>query len=304
VSEAAWWKGWAVPLVVFEDSSMVLRVATELPAGGFWDTLRDMMGLRDGSASTEALFLFHDPSPPAKILAFQMNMLPIDGGVYVDRIYTPFQHDPKRCAKLRGAMLWVLFDMLDIDTPWSVSPPRGIAATPQAELFLPRAVYDVPLVMARQLSDEIGQLQNVETSVRPTTDMLTLLRNTDFITGSEWIDDKVPDMKWFQWRVYLGGPKVYQLIVEASDNGLVWSVASSDGMAITDDFEAPLDALLAVPIWWPKNDPDGYIEAFVPTGPWAPELQPVIESYLLLGEMPLAWPNPKFREWAEGVGLL
>lgn len=300
-----WWAGWAIPICILSNGAIILRVVGEMPSGGIWDTMRHLMSLHLWKKNTDALFIYFEPGPKGKLLSFQFNILPIEGGAYVDRMYTAFQHDPKSGADLRRAMFWVLFDLLGIETPWSVAPPRGIAPTPQAELFLPKPVYDVPLTRATEMSAQISTLDSIEAMLRPTFDLLTLLRDTDFIVGSEELDEREPDREWFTWQIYMGGPKIYRLMVEKyEDEPAFWSVASSDGRTITDDFDTPLDALLAVPIWWPNNDPEGYIEAFTPDAEWWPELKPILEPYLLLEEMPLAWPLPKLEEWAKGVGLL
>ncbi len=304
-AEDRWWAGWALPLATLDNGAMILRVVDDLPKGGIWDTMQHLMSLHLWRKNTDALFLYFEPGPQGKLLGFQFNLLPIEGGVYVDRIYTAFQYNPRGGADLRRAMLWVLFDLVGIETPWSVAPPRGIAPTPQAELFLPRPVSDAPLTAATEASNQISELDSIEAMLKPTNDFLRLLRHTDFIVGGEEFDERIPDREWFTWQLYMGGPKIYRLMVEKYDNEpAFWSVASSDGLTITDDFDTPLNALLAVPVWWPRSDPEGYIEAFTPTAEWWPNLKPIIEPYLLLDEMPLAWPLPKLQEWAEGVGLL
>lgn len=303
--EEAWWKGWAVPIATLDERALLLRVVNDLPDHGIWPSIRYAMNLNLWRKNTDALFLYYVPGPQGTLLGFQFDILPIAGGVYIDKLYTPFQYNPLSGNPLRRAMFWVLFDMLGIEKPWAIEPPRGIAPTPQAELFLPRPSYNSPLTLAEEDSDWIASLRSLSEVIEPTNLLLRRLVDTGFISQYDPDHhDHELDATWFVWRIYLGGPKQVDLMVDFEDEEGTWCIQSPDGLTITSDFASPLDAMQALPLWWPRDDPEGYIDRYTAHGVWCPEVHTVLEPYLLLGEMPLAWPLDRFRTWASEVGLL
>lgn len=318
LATAPWWKGWAIPIAMLDERRLLLRVISDFPSEGTFCIYKNTFWRTTGNPH-QRIFLTLDIARNISDV-FQMNLLSINGKLYVDQLFLPGRsmitpedfvdeelRDPFRTGQRRD-ILWVIFELIGVPTPFSI---ERMSPSVRAQLFLPRMVKspshrDLESALS-SFKSKATRLISFKQAIGHTNELLDLLRRFNVIQTSHECDNDPHGHSRRRWRIYGSGIAVdIRLTVDDEFPSLLsWQLLDSSFEPMTPSFTSPLEALEALPTWWPEDDPDGYIERILPRATWWPDLLPLVESYFLLNaDLPVLLPSSELEAWVASVGWL
>lgn len=312
----AWWKGWAIPIVQIGGDVQIARAVVEPSDTALSVLQRLICGADDVPASRSAVFIVEIRSEDV-ILGFKVSLEDTDGGLEVVGLGCPFDHGPVSGPKLGSAIMWTLFDLIGFDSPWHRAF-RGRRFEkmleqmpfPASSMMLSLPSPKLEMQQIRERSAHIGSLSSMHRIEPAVADFLRLVKLT-----TKAIDFDDPDIDsdhgYAAWPVHLlGMGNIIDLHLQISKDASGvrrsrWCLINTSTQDLTPEFDTPLEAMMALPMWWDIDDPEGYLDRVVPEAQWAEGLLPILEPFRLLDEpSPLLWPSERLEPWARALGLL